>query len=83
MYFQPDHQGLLLTKINTEYMKMSTVGIVTPINKEEMNELLRETKEILATGLLKNKNTEIFGVVNMWKVRKAAKSASSMRRHFS
>ena len=63
-------------------MKMSTVGIVTPINKDEMNELLKETKETLATQLLENKNTETFAVVNMWKVRKTAKSASSVRRRF-
>ncbi|MEP6712454.1 MAG: hypothetical protein ABJA37_08570 [Ferruginibacter sp.] len=63
-------------------MKMSTVGIVTPINKDEMNELLQETKETLATDFLKNKNNEIFAAVNMWKVRKSAKPTSSMRRRF-
>lgn len=63
-------------------MKTSTVGIVTPINKDEMNELLKETKETLAPDLLKNKNTEIFAVVNMWKVRKSSRPTSSMRRRF-
>ncbi|MDB5202660.1 MAG: hypothetical protein JWQ27_2069 [Ferruginibacter sp.] len=60
-------------------MKTSTMGIVTPINKDEMKELLKETKETLATDLLKQAS-EPFGAVSMWKVRKSYRSASSLRR---
>jgi hypothetical protein len=63
-------------------MNTSSVGIVTPINKDEMNELLKETKETLATGILKNTNAETFAVVDMWKVRKTARLATASRRRF-
>ena len=62
-------------------MKMNTVGIVTPINKDEMNRLLEETKETLATNHLKNNNNQKFAVVDMWKIRKTARVTSSLRRN--
>ncbi|MEO6538912.1 MAG: hypothetical protein ABIT07_09025 [Ferruginibacter sp.] len=61
-------------------MKMNTVGIVTPINKDEMKKLLEETKETLATDHLDKNNETKFAVVNMWKIRKTALVTSSMRR---
>ncbi|MBS1497150.1 MAG: hypothetical protein JSU03_08910 [Bacteroidetes bacterium] len=63
-------------------MKTSTEGIIAPLNKEEMNELLKETKETLATGSFKNTNAYSFAEVNMWKVRKAARHATEIRRRF-
>ncbi len=62
-------------------MKMTTVGIVTPINKDEMNELLKETKETLATHLIgNNAGIQKFGAVDLWKLRKNNKTTSSLRR---
>jgi hypothetical protein len=38
-------------------MKSETMGFIAPINKQDMKELLNETKETIATGLLsKEKN---------------------------
>jgi hypothetical protein len=62
-------------------MKTTTVGIVTPINKDEMNELLKETKETIATGVCKNGSNITFGLVDLWRVRKTNKTSSSLRRH--
>ncbi|MCP9753387.1 hypothetical protein [Ferruginibacter sp. HRS2-29] len=62
-------------------MKTSTVGIVTPINKDELKELLTETKETLATGILANAGNPTFGAVDLWKLRKTNKTTSSLRRH--
>jgi hypothetical protein len=61
-------------------MKTSTVGIVTPINKDELKELLKETKETLATGLLADAGEQRFGAVDLWKLRKNTKTTSSLRR---
>jgi hypothetical protein len=61
-------------------MKTSTVGIVTPINKDEMKDLLKETKETLATNLFNQPGKETFGAVNMWRVRKSFRSTASLRR---
>ncbi len=62
-------------------MKTSTVGIVTPINKNELKELLKETKETLATGVLNNNaGNPCFGAIDMWKVRKNYKNTTSLRR---
>lgn len=60
---------------------MTTVGIVTPINKDEMKELLKETKETLATGLISTAaGNQRFGAVDLWKLRKNNKTTSSLRR---
>lgn len=59
---------------------MTTVGIVTPINKEEMKELLRETRETLATADCKSGPAPTFGLVDLWRVRKNNKTSSSLRR---
>lgn len=60
-------------------MKTSTVGIVTPINKDELKELLKETRETLATGLLNN--SAAFGAIDLWKLRKNIKTTTSLRRY--
>jgi hypothetical protein len=64
-------------------MKTSTVGIVTPMNKEELKELFKETIETLATGLLNNKaDNTTFAAVDLWKLRKNYKTSASLRRFF-
>lgn len=65
-------------------MKMTTMGIVTPINKDEMKELLKETKETLADhALTSTAGNPVFGSVDLWKVRKNHRSMVSMRRRFN
>ncbi len=65
-------------------MKMTTTGIVTPINKDEMKELLKETKETLAAhALTSTAENPVFGSVDLWKVRKNHRSMVSMRRRFN
>jgi hypothetical protein len=63
-------------------MKMTTsMGIVTPINKDEMKELLKETRETLAVNALKSHEAnQTFGSVDLWRVRKNHRSMASMRR---
>jgi len=62
---------------------MTTVGIVTPITKNEMNELLKETKETLATGITQpSKSNQRFGAIDLWKLRKNTRTSLSLRRHF-
>jgi hypothetical protein len=62
-------------------MKMNTVGIVTPINKDDMKELLKETKETLATNVLLN-NSSTFSELNMWKMRRNARPSTALRRRY-
>lgn len=62
-------------------MKTTTVGIVTPINKDELKELLKETKETIATDVCKNGSNARFGLVDLWRVRKNNKTTSSLRRY--
>ena len=63
-------------------MKMTKgMGIVTPINKDEMKELLKETKETLAVNVLKSQEANpTFGSVDLWRVRKNHRRMASMRR---
>ncbi len=64
-------------------MKTATMGIVTPINKDEMKELLKETKETLAANVLKSTaENPVFGSVDLWRVRKNHRTMASMRRRF-
>ena len=52
-------------------MKSDVMGIVMPINKEELKELLKETKETLAVDAkTDDENNRSFGVVDLWNVQK-------------
>lgn len=51
---------------------------IMPMTKEQLNELLKETKETVAADIL-NPAPE-FKVVDMWKVRKASRPAMVLRR---
>ena len=63
-------------------MKTTSMGIVRPINNADMTELLKETKETLAKDLdLNNVSNASFGELELWKMRKTAKPASSSRRY--
>jgi len=64
-------------------MKSDVMGSVMPINKEELKELLKETKETLATDAKTDGNNRSFGVVDLWNVQKRQRPTSSMMRRWS
>ena len=64
-------------------MKSDVMGIVMPINKEELKELLKETKETLAVDAkTDDENNRSFGVVDLWNVQKKQRTTASMMRRW-
>lgn len=63
-------------------MKMTDVGIVTPMNNEELKTLTQITRETIATDALTASGLQKFGLIDLWKLRKANKTTTSLRRHF-
>ena len=62
-------------------MKQETIGLVKPINKEQMKELTRETKETLASHAFQtDEGNRLFGSVDLWNARKQQRTMASMRR---
>ncbi|MCY7290584.1 MAG: hypothetical protein LH615_00215 [Ferruginibacter sp.] len=62
-------------------MKQETMGIVIPINKEQMKELTKETKETIAVLAIDADGTNrTFGSVDLWNSRKNQRTMASMRR---
>ena len=51
-------------------MKSDVMGIGAPINKKDLKELLKETKETLAVDAKTDGNNRSFGVVDLWNVQK-------------
>ena len=65
-------------------MKSDVMGIVMPINKEELKELLKETKETIAVDVTTvGNNTRSFGVVDLWNVQRRQRTTASMMRRWS
>jgi len=59
-------------------MKTTNSGVITPINKNEMKELLKETKETIATGIIKKiGSNQTFALVDLWRVQKKQKTLGS------
>ena len=64
-------------------MKSETMGVVRPINKNEMKELTKETKETLATDIIRqSQNHRVFGAVDLWNTRRHQRTMASMRKCF-
>ncbi|HMJ46382.1 MAG TPA: hypothetical protein VK498_03590 [Ferruginibacter sp.] len=61
-------------------MKSETMGFITPINKKDMKELMKETKETIATGMVSASTDKTFAEVDMWRIRKNLRTTRSMRR---
>ncbi len=59
-------------------MKTESV-VIMPINKQDMKELMKETKETLATGKFTAAG-KTFAEVDMWRIRKKIRTSSSIRR---
>ena len=65
-------------------MKQESMGVVIPINKEQMKELTKQTKETLAVHALQNdEGNRSFGSVDLWNARKQQRTMASMRRWFN
>ena len=59
-------------------MKSDVMQSIVQIEAEILNGLVTEVKETLATGIKKAKKTErSFGIVDLWNIRRNARSASS------
>ena len=65
-------------------MKSDVMGIGALINKKDLKELLKETKETLAVDAKTNgNNNRSFGVVDLWNVQKRQRTTASMMRRWS
>jgi hypothetical protein len=64
-------------------MKSDVMGIGAPINKKDLKELLKETKETIAVDAkTEGNNNRSFGVVDLWNVQKKQRTTSSMMRRW-
>jgi hypothetical protein len=63
-------------------MKSDVMGIGAPINKKELKELLKETKESIAVDAKNDGNNRSFGVVDLWNVQKRQRTTTSMMRRW-
>ncbi len=64
-------------------MKSDVVGIGAPINKNDLKELLKETKETLAVDVKTVANNRSFGVVDLWNAQKRQRTSASMMRRLN
>ena len=61
-------------------MKNDTLGLGTPIKNEELKELLKETKETVATDVKQDGLNRTFGAIDMWNRQKRQRTSREMRR---
>ncbi len=61
-------------------MNNGTLGMGTPIKNEELKELLKETKETVATDAKQDSLGRTFGAVDMWNRQKRQRTSLKMRR---
>ena len=65
-------------------MKSDVMGIGAPINKKDLKELLKETKETIAVDAKTDGvNDRSFGVVDLWNVQRKQRTTASMMRRWS
>jgi hypothetical protein len=63
-------------------MKSDVMGMSAQINKEELKELLKETKETIAVDAKLENSNRSFGAVDLWNVQKKHRTTSSMMRRW-
>jgi hypothetical protein len=65
-------------------MTNNVMPSIVQIEAEELKKLVSEVKETVATGVLpvRNAKRKVFGVVDLWNVRRKMKTASVGRRAF-
>ncbi|MEO5893920.1 MAG: hypothetical protein ABIQ31_26925 [Ferruginibacter sp.] len=61
-------------------MKSDTLGVSTLNKDQKLEELLKETKETLATNVKQEDLNRIFGAVDMWNRQKRQRTSLHMRR---
>ncbi|MEP7108182.1 MAG: hypothetical protein ABI760_09365 [Ferruginibacter sp.] len=61
-------------------MKCDTLGVGTVNKDQELNELLKETKETVATDVKQADLSRSFGAVDMWNRQKRQRTSLQMRR---
>ncbi len=61
-------------------MKSDVMGIGAPINKKELKELLKETKETIAINVKIDGNNPVFGAIDLWNVQRKQRTSASMSR---
>lgn len=61
-------------------MKNETMGMLNPVNKNDLQVLLAQTKETLAIHVKVNSNQRNFGAVDLWNAQKRQRTSISMRR---
>jgi hypothetical protein len=64
-------------------MKTDVVGIGMPINKNDLKELLKETKETLAVEVKTEATTRAFGAIDLWNVQKKQRTSLAMMRRWA
>ena len=63
-------------------MKTNVMTTGNALNKEDLKELLKETKETLAVDAKDTENNPSFSVVDMWNVQKRQRTAAAMTRRW-
>jgi hypothetical protein len=62
-------------------MKNDVMPSIVQMDADELKTLLTEVKETVATGFkMSNNQKKVFGVADMWNIRRQAKSANSLRK---
>ena len=63
-------------------MKTNVMAAGNALNKEDLKELLKETKETLAADVKAEENNPSFGVVDLWNVHKRQRTSTTMMRRW-
>jgi translation elongation factor EF-1beta len=64
-------------------MKSNVMPSIVQIEANQLKQLVSEVKETVATGLVQvnktKRNTTTFGVVDLWNIRRGARTMASRR----
>jgi hypothetical protein len=64
-------------------MKRNVTAMGMPLSKEELNELLKETKETVAIKNAALDAAGTFGAVDLWNLQKKHRSSLDLRRRMN
>lgn len=64
-------------------MKSDTSGMGTTIENDQLKELLKETKESVATDVKQEESNRSFGSIDLWNLQKRQRTSIEMRRWFN
>ena len=63
-------------------MKSDVMGTGSPLNKKDLKELLKETKETVAVDVKSESDKPSFSVVDLWNVQKRQRTTATMMRRW-